>query len=579
MSANHMKLSELKGKILAPDKLFALPEWGDLFSRSQELDAPITVYVNRQGMVKEVIVGDEPPPERILERRYANRLSGVRALRLLPKTRVFPRGRDRLLLSRYRLDLMLAVFHGPRAALLLPGISQGRLVAGLERIEPVPVQGITDLESLKRLTAMDKALSQNADATVGAEVPRAILVTLDVPSRNQGIDGAEMARLCQTAGFNPVITVQQKIDHPNPLYFLGSGKVREIGDLIMDHAIDGVVLSTDVSYPQKRRLKKNWNVPVMDRTDIILHIFSRHASSQEGRLQVQIATLYQHLQQMIKEQRFLERQGAGIGTRGPGETAQEMARRRIYKRKNELENKLAKLSLQRRLQRKRRQHLHMPHIALVGYTNASKSTLLQALSHADIVTADQLFTTLETRTRRCRLAPGKEILASDTVGFIKHLPHHFVHAFHSTLEAALDGSLICMVVDGSDDRMESRLETVLHTLKQLDAGAKQKVLILNKMDQVSAARQQELRLAYPEALPVSALTGWNLQALKQKLLQLFFTGYRAVSLRVPFAQGAVVSQLHEQGCVNAVRYDAQGVLLEAALSPALLRQYRSYIID
>ncbi len=575
-------LNEIKGKRLSKEFIFSLEEWKRVSGYVEELRESVTYYIDRHGFVVEMTKGDESPPERIFPRKKTWKLSGVRAVRFLPGKQDFPRGRERIMLHRYRLDMFIGIMPNSEAVMVLPEVEDGKLSAESEKVVHLDPGEFTSREFFPLADKIESALIPEKRRQTGKKQrQRALLAGVHLTSSEFEGSGAgleELVLLCETAGFEAVELVQQKRSKPDPGFFIGRGKAHEMRNMILDKNLDGVILSEDIKYNQKRNLKQIVGVPVMDRTDLILHIFAQHAASEEGRLQVKIAMINQHLQQMIKDQKFLDRPGAGIGTRGPGETAQEMARRLIYKRKQDLEDKLARISAQRKVRRKRRKSMEVNRIALVGYTNAGKSTLLNYLSGAKVKTANQLFTTLETRTRKCILPNDFEVLFSDTVGFIRNLPHHLIEAFHSTLEEALDADLICMLLDSSDPAKDEHLKTINDTLVRLEADEIPRILVMNKIDRLTEQELEWMKVETRNAVFVSAVTGQGMDELADGIRDKLMSDKKKTQFFIPYAQAGIMERIHRNANIIERKFDEEGILITAVMSEKLIGKYEEFVV-
>ncbi|MBN2053270.1 GTPase HflX [bacterium] len=578
-ATNH--IDSLVGRMLPKDRVFDFAGWRETSGVARAMGQCIAVYINRRGSIVAAVQGEGEPPGRILPHPGRYRLSGIRAVLFLPAREEFPRPRDVLFMLHHRLDLMVGIAPDTTITLVIPGTRNGDLFDGAEDIRTLTPDELRRLELAPLVAAVRTGLVVPSTIRIERGTrPRAMLVGISSPGRGEVIRGnslTELKRLCETAGFEPAVTVRQNLRKPSAGFFIGKGKAEEIRRQVLDQDLDGVILSEDIKYTQKRNLKSLLGVPVMDRTDLILRIFSQHASTEEGRLQVRMAMINQHLRQMVKEQRFLDRPGAGIGTRGPGETSQEMKRRLIFKRKQELETRLAKLAIQRELRRKRRDAAGAQRVALVGYTNAGKSSLLNALSGAHIESADKLFTTLETRTRRVTIAPGVEILMSDTVGFIKDLPHHLIHAFHSTLEEALDADLLCVVADAADPHLPDHLNTIDHTLSLLDADHLPHIMLLNKLDLLDEERLEQLRLDFPGALFISTMDRRGLDSLGAELSDFFLHVQAPSELFIPYSSGRLLDDVHQHGRVLHQAFENLGVRIRVVLNEQNRRRYAAFL--
>lgn len=426
--------------------------------------------------------------------------------------------------------------------------------------------------SRRRLTATV------TDLTV--ERQRALLVGL--VTRDRSIDEAEasmreLERLTDTAGSDPVETVIQRRDAPDPAYFIGSGKARELASLGTALDIDLVVFDNPLTPAQQRNLQDLFEVDVVDREALILDIFAQHATSKAGMLQVELALLRYRLPRLRGKGTELSRLGGGIGTRGPGESQLETDRRRIQERITKLDRDLADLARSRATQRKQRSRTHLPMLSLVGYTNAGKSTLLNSLTGAGVLVEDQLFSTLDSTVRKLQLPGGQEVLVSDTVGFVRNLPHQLVEAFRSTLEEARDADLLLHIVDGTEATAERQIAAVREVLEEIDAAGATELLVLNKQDIADPVVYERLRMLHPDAVPISAADGSGLEHLLEAIVKALAATSTEVTLLVPYDRGDVVAAVHRRGEVAATSHVSAGTQLTVFLPNDAVGEFRDFI--
>ncbi len=390
---------------------------------------------------------------------------------------------------------------------------------------------------------MPRALHQTAPAP-----DRAILVAADVPGALLPADESlnELAELARTAGAEVVARFTQRLDHPNPATYIGSGKVQEIIEAIREHGANVVIFDDELSPSQQRNLEKALGVKVIDRTALILDIFATRAQTREGRLQVELAQHQYLLPRLAGQWSHLERMEGAIGTRGPGETQIETDRRLIRNRIAKIRRDLEEVRTQRELYRRRRARNNVPVVALVGYTNAGKSTLMRALSGADVLAEDKLFATLDPVTRRISLPSGEIVLLTDTVGFIQKLPTQLVAAFRATLEELEDADLLLHVVDISHPNAYQHVQTVEATLRELGVDRKPQLLALNKVDLLRhedgrpVADYDEARAiilgagAPPRNVAIiSAAKRWGLDLLRERIEEGLESGFEHIELELP----------------------------------------------
>ena len=361
-----------------------------------------------------------------------------------------------------------------------------------------------------------------------------------------GDDLSELHELLRTAG---VAVVGQSVQHreaPHPNTYLGEGKLEEVKALAKAADANVIACDDELTPRQGRNLEEALGLPVVDRTATILDIFAGHANSAEGKLQVELAQLQYNLARMRGLWTHLERLGGGIGTRGPGESQIETDRRLARDRISALKRRLEEVKGHRDTMRTERDRAHLPQVALAGYTNAGKSTLLNAITGADVGVRDRLFHTLDPTTRAAKL-DGRPFLFTDTVGFIRKLPHQLVQAFGATLEETRVADLVLHVIDASaeEEDMLEMLKAVDDVLEDIGAGENPRLLVLNKADQLDDERRTELAHVHPEGVLVSAVTGEGVEALQHRILEEFEKGLRDIELLIPYSDGARLAELHE----------------------------------
>ncbi len=392
-----------------------------------------------------------------------------------------------------------------------------------------------------------------------------------------GVTLEELARLAESAGASVVSVVVQRRAPPHPATFVGSGKVETIRVRVRETGANLVIFDEELSPAQQRNLERRLDTKVLDRTALVLDIFVQRARTREGGLQVELAQMTYLLPRLAGRGVVLSRLGGGIGTRGPGETKLEVDRRRIRARITDLQRAIAALRRNRELQRRARQDASLPVVALVGYTNAGKSSLLNSLTDAQIMTADQLFATLDPTVRRALLPNHRPVLLVDTVGFIQKLPHDLVAAFRATLEEVVEADLLVHVVDGSHPRWAEQMTAVEEVLQDLGAADTPRINAINKIDRISPETRRDIEAEVPGAVPISALRQIGLLNLLRKISQRLPDPARRVSLEIPYREGRVLSQIYEQGRV--LRRDDRGdvMVIEAELPASAIAQLRPYL--
>ncbi len=386
----------------------------------------------------------------------------------------------------------------------------------------------------------------------------------------------ELRRLLETAGGKAELTMIQHKESPDPRTYIGSGKVAELTYYCATSEIDLVVFDCELSPSQIRNLEEELGgkVRVIDRSMLILDIFALHAESSEGKLQVELAQLKYTAPRLAGRGKDLSRLGGGIGTRGPGESQLETDRRHLQRRIRMLEESLAEVAANRRTQRAARDRSGLLRVAIVGYTNAGKSTLLNYLTDAGILAKDQLFATLDPTTRKCRLPGGETVLLTDTVGFIRNLPHHLIHAFRSTLDEATYADLLLVLVDASDKEAMSQLAVTEELLADLGAGDKPVLYVYNKCD---------LGVAFPgmgqgrrESVYISAATGQGVDLLLARIEELLHAGKRRVTFRIPNSGQGLLARLYENATVESVEYGPEAVEVVAVVDEKTYGPLRQY---
>jgi len=425
---------------------------------------------------------------------------------------------------------------------------------------------------------------------------RAFLVGVDL--RNEpsllSLDDSldELALLADTAGLEVVGETYQRLDKPSSDTFIGSGKLEEIKALVEENLAQVVIFDNELAPRHLRELEERLgpNVRIIDRTALILDIFAQHAQTREGVLQVELAQYEYRLPRLTRAWTHLARQtgggggrtgsSGGVGLRGPGETQLEVDRREIRKRISSLRAELEKVRAHRQRYRSQRQRSMIPIVALVGYTNSGKSTLLNRLAHSEVLVANQLFATLDPTTRRVELPGGHNILVTDTVGFIQKLPTQLVAAFRATLEEIAEADLLLHLVDASHPTAREQIKAVEMTLSEIDAGHIPTLLVLNKLDRFPD-RQQALDLVsdYPgSVVGISALTGEGISEMLAAIEKELFETFLPVAVRLPYDQGSLISLFHDQGKVDNVEHGRGGVVIEGSIPIRLLARYQPYLM-
>ncbi len=411
----------------------------------------------------------------------------------------------------------------------------------------------------------------------GAGRERAILVGVYEAGGSRVLEEEsldELAELVSSAGARVVTAFLQERRRLDPATLVGRGKLEEVAAAAASWEADVVVFDRELSPAQLRNLEKALETKVVDRSELILDIFAQRARSREGKLQVELAQLEYLLPRLTGKGTALSRLGGGIGTRGPGETKLEVDRRTIRTRIARVRRELGRLEKRRALQRAKRKGVPIPTVSLVGYTNAGKSTLFNQLTEAGTPAGPRMFATLDPLVRRIDLPSGLQALVSDTVGFVRRLPHALVAAFHATLEEALEADLILHVIDASHPASSHLVEAVYGVLEEIGFGDTPVIEAYNKIDLLPQAPRPDTSRPW---LAVSALTGEGIDALREALEAQLTRSNRLVELCIPFERGDVVSELRERARVEAEEYAGDGIHLRVALTSADLNRYREFL--
>ena len=399
-----------------------------------------------------------------------------------------------------------------------------------------------------------------------SEQKEKIIVVGVATSENDDTDKSldELIELGQTAGVETVAKVIQNREKVHPGTYIGKGKIEEVRELVIKHKADTVVCDDELTPAQFNNLSQMLDVKVVDRTVMILDIFATRASTSEGKLQVDLAQLRYRASHLIGGRSELSRLGGGIGTRGPGEQKLEMDRRLIKERITQVRKELEQVKRTRELTRKKRQENPIPVVAIVGYTNAGKSTLLNHLTGAGVLSEDKLFATLDPTTRKLVRENGEEILFTDTVGFIRKLPHHLIQAFRSTLEEAKYADLILHVVDCSNEDMDSQMHTVYETLKKLEVGDKKIITAFNKIDVCD--REETLKdLAADRTVRISAKTGQGIEQMLSAISEVIAEGKQLLDKIFGYDEAGAVSNVRKYGQVMEEEYRNEGIYIKALI--------------
>lgn len=466
---------------------------------------------------------------------------------------------------------------------------------------PEPSTGelaLEDRSALRRVAGLSTELTDISEVEYRQlRLERVVLVGVwtDGTAADSEASMAELAALAETAGSEVLEGLIQRRDKPDPSTYIGSGKAQELREVVLATGADTVICDGELSPAQLTALEKAVKVKVIDRTALILDIFAQHATSREGKAQVALAQMEYMLPRLRGWGESMSRQaggraggsGGGVGLRGPGETKIETDRRRIRERMAKLRREIKDMKQVRDTQRSRRVHSDLPAIAIVGYTNAGKSSLLNALTGAGVLVQDALFATLEPTTRRAEFEDGRPFVLTDTVGFVRHLPTQLVEAFRSTLEEVVDADLLVHVVDGSDVNPLVQINAVRQVISEVvadyrthhDGAAPPELVVVNKVDAASDLTLAKLRHALPGAMFVSARTGDGIDALRRRIAELAVPADTAVDVVIPYHRGDLVARMHADGRVQQEEHNAEGTRIRARVPVSLAGRLREFSAD
>ena len=543
-----------------------------LAESSCAMNREIAVYLTRDGEVVNVAIGTDCDVEltdyRL--RRNTERLSMVRCIHTHPDGDGRLSDVDLSALKIFRYDAMTAV--GVKGG--EPTFVQTAFLGEDDSLimdEPVRWYKVPDAEWMAQIGMSDELVGRPAAQTVADDRERAVLMGIESQDSLE-----ELRRLAETAGAEVAGMFLQKRDKPDNALCIGKGRAEELARDCQALEADVCIFDEELSGVQARNLEEILRIKVIDRTTLILDIFAQRASSAEGKLQVELAQLQYRSARLIGMGSVLSRLAGGIGTRGPGESKLEMSRRRIRERTTELRRRLDEVEKQRAIRRKSRERNEIPVVALVGYTNAGKSTLLNTLTGADVYVQDQLFATLDAVSRRMETADRTPYLLTDTVGFIRKLPHTLISAFRSTLEEAALADVLVIVSDGASPDMTAQHDTVEQVLEELGATEQKRIEVINKCDEADPPP------AFPGAILISAKTGAGLEDLKEAIEDAIRGTRTPVTFAIPFSRYGILSEIHALGRVLTEEHTAEGteitVMIAGEDAERLVRKYGAGIV-
>ena len=549
-----------------------------------DLNREIAVYINRRGLITAVAVGDISTvvlPE-IDGRRSTNRLSGTRCIHTHPSGDSQLSGVDVASLKQIRFDLMAAIGQ-------IDGIIQVSFgiitdikndTFNSQTIGPLSLEEFIDLDLTYLTAQIERQLELNTRTSAIAEPEKALLVGLERQGKWAIMDSlSELSQLAQTAGAEVLGMTWQKRERPDPALFIGRGKVQELSLLRQEKGANLIIVDDELSPAQQRNLEKLLGTKVLDRAALILDIFAQRARSHEGKLQVELAQLRYTLPRLGGQGLVLSRLGGGIGTRGPGESKLEVDRRRIRDRIGDIAQQIENIKKQRDLHRKRRQSTRIPTIALVGYTNSGKSTLLNILTASTVLAEDKLFATLDPTTRHIALPDGQEALLTDTVGFIQKLPHHLIAAFRATLEEVIQADILLHIIDISHPQYKEQSQAVYQVLHELQVDTTHLITVFNKVDKLEDLGTLDQLLLQDHSIAISALSGLGTDKLLGLVQDFLKEQTIEMPLLIPYSDTNMIAKLYDVSTVLSTEYREDGIYVVISLPPDEMNRFSAYAID
>jgi len=549
-----------------------------------DLNRELAVYINRRGLITAVAVGDISTvvlPE-IDGRRSSNRLSGTRCIHTHPSGDTELSGVDIASLKQIRFDLMAAIGQ-------IEGIIQVSFgiitdikndTFNTQTIGPLSLEEFIELDLTYLTAQIERQLELNTRTSAIAEPEKALLVGLERQGKWAIVDSlSELSQLAETAGAQVLGMTWQKRERPDPALFIGRGKVQELSLLRQEKNANLIIVDDELSPAQQRNLEKLLGTKVLDRAALILDIFAQRARSHEGKLQVELAQLRYTLPRLGGQGLVLSRLGGGIGTRGPGESKLEVDRRRIRDRIGDIAQQIENIKKQRNLHRKRRQSTRIPTIALVGYTNSGKSTLLNILTASTVLAEDKLFATLDPTTRHIALPDGQEALLTDTVGFIQKLPHHLIAAFRATLEEVIQADILLHIIDCSHPQHKEQSQAVYQVLHELKVDTTHLITVFNKIDKLENQETLDQLLHLDHSIAISALSGLGTDKLL-RLVQNFLKEQTVeMPLLIPYSDNNMIAKLYDVSTVLSTEYREDGIYVLISLPPDEMNRFSKYAVE
>lgn len=556
---------------------------------SSKINREISLYIDRKGRIIDVSVGNNNTVnlQEVEGKRSLHHLSGIKCIHTHPSGVGQLSSVDISSLKLLRLDAMIAVgVVDGRGQEIYVGILSSENTNEVDIFGPYSPDKKDFTRMLEHITLADKNLRDKLSENL-EEVERAILVGLQTRgSRDLGgglneadVSLLELEELTKTAGAMVVGRLMQKRDTRNSSTVVGQGKIQELGLMAQALQADVIIFDVELTGAQLRNIEAATGKKVLSRTSLILDIFAQRARSREGLLQVELAQIEYRLPRLMGMGLALSRIGGGIGTKGPGETKLETDRRTIRTRIAFLKEQLEDISRQRGVLRSQRKNNGIPVVSIVGYTNAGKSTLLNTLCEADVLAEDKLFATLDTTTRKLELNDGRTALLTDTVGFIRKLPHNLLDAFKSTLEEVVLSDLILIVADASDPQVADHVRIVDEILAELGADSRPAIVVLNKIDRAAPDNTFPVIQTVRQVIEISAQRGDGLDELKLAIEKMLFSERERIQLAIPFSEGAIMSWLHANGKIFGVSYDENTNLVDVELDKTQLAKVAAYIVN
>jgi len=569
-------LEELTSSIFSSGELASFSFLQQVINQAKEINRKMAILVNRRGEVLRIKIGEltEDFFKNVKRRRSKQRLSGLRCIYLTFDQQLDKRAE--IFLKEYRLDLILHIYldllrEEEEMKVHYPWIEEGSLILGSKMKGTFEINQLSDIDYIDEVQTIEDQLDAQETVEVSEiESERAFLVGLEGFNNDVGQllePLKELKSLVKTAGIEISGEEVQYRQQPDSRYYIGYGKVQELKRLKYELGFDLIIFDDELNPSQQRNLEEELDIKVIDRTQVILDIFAQHANTKEGKLQVELAQLNYLLPRLTGKGEQLSRLAGGIGTRGPGESKLEIDRRRIRKRIDNLESQIDQVQKTRATQRS---HRNLPMISLVGYTNAGKSTLLNSLTDANTLAKDELFATLDANTCKLKLPIGRNVLISDTVGFIRKLPHQLVAAFRATLEEIEESDILVHVVDVSQVDYKEKMEAVLEVLSELNVLDKPIITVLNKIDLMHS--KDELSLIKQEidnSLAMSAVNGEGIAELLAIISDLILDTMVKVEVLLPYSDAGGLDLIYQSGKVLEEKYKNEGIFIRAKISKEL----------